>query len=102
MQTRPYLVKRGLLEPKDGPLSDAQTRPYLVNDGGLQVDKDGPGDVLPRPRLAEEGVEAVVPPTHRLVRRHLAIRLDSFTNQDDIEREYSALRQKRHPASDPS
>jgi hypothetical protein len=50
---------------------------YLVNDCWLQVDEYSPWHVLASSCLREEGVEAVVAASHRLVARHLPIRLDT-------------------------
>jgi hypothetical protein len=49
----------------------------LVDDRGLEVDEDGAGDVLAGAGLGEERVEGVVAAADRLVRRHLAVRLDA-------------------------
>jgi hypothetical protein len=51
--------------------------PDLVTDGGLEVDVDGTGDVLSSSGLGEEGVEGIIASSDSLVRRHLAVRLDS-------------------------
>merc|ERR1719331_3164578 len=52
-------------------------RADLVDDRRLEVDEDGARDVLARAGLREEGVEGVVAAANRLVRRHLAVRLDA-------------------------
>jgi hypothetical protein len=54
-----------------------RARADLVAHGGLEVDIDGTRHVLARARLREEGVERVVTAADRLVRRHLAIRLNA-------------------------
>jgi len=51
--------------------------PDFVNDGGLQIDEDGARNVFTGPSLGEESVERIVTTADRLVRWHLAIRLDS-------------------------
>jgi len=50
----------------------------LINDSWLQVDKDGTRDMLARASLREKGVERIITTTHRLIRGHLTIRLDSM------------------------
>jgi hypothetical protein len=49
----------------------------LVNDGRLQVQKDGTRHVLASTSLGKEGVESIITTTNGLVRRHLAIRLNT-------------------------
>jgi len=49
----------------------------LVNHGRLKIEVDATRNVLASTRLREEGVEGVITTTNRLVRRHLAIRLDA-------------------------
>ena len=43
----------------------------------LQIDKDGTWNVLASASLAKEGVKGIVSATDSLVRRHLAVRLDT-------------------------
>ena len=50
---------------------------HLVHHRRLQVDEHGPGNVFTRSRFREERIERVVTPTHRLVARHLTIRLNA-------------------------
>merc|ERR1719228_2039273 len=50
---------------------------YLIDDRGLEVYEYGARHVFARSGLAEEGVERVVTSSDGLVRRHLAIGLDS-------------------------
>jgi hypothetical protein len=49
----------------------------LIYNSWLQIDEHSTWDVLAGSSLAEEGVEGVVSSTDRLVRWHLAIRLDT-------------------------
>jgi hypothetical protein len=49
----------------------------LVHHTRLKVNKDGTGNVLAGTSLREKGVEGVIATSDSLVRRHLAIRLDS-------------------------
>jgi len=49
----------------------------LIDHGWLEIEEDGTWDVLASTSLREEGVEGVVTTTDGLVRRHLAIRLDT-------------------------
>ena len=49
----------------------------LTNDSGLQIDHHSAGNVLSGTSLAEEGVERIITTTNGLVRRHLAIGLDT-------------------------
>ena len=49
----------------------------ITDYGRLQVHEHSPGNVLARPGLAEKGIEGVVPATNGLVRRHLAVWLDT-------------------------
>jgi hypothetical protein len=49
----------------------------LIDDGGLEINEDSAGDVLASAGLGEEGVERVITIADGLVRRHLAIRLDT-------------------------
>merc|ERR1719504_276297 len=53
------------------------TRADLIDHGRLQVDEHRARDVLASTGLREERVERIVAATDRLVRRHLAIRLDT-------------------------
>jgi hypothetical protein len=50
----------------------------LVHHTRLKVNKDGTGNVLAGTSLREKGVEGVITTSDSLVRRHLAIRLDSM------------------------
>ena len=50
----------------------------LIHDSWLQIDEDGTRHVLAGAGLREEGVERIISTSDRLVRRHLAIRLDSM------------------------
>jgi hypothetical protein len=49
----------------------------LIDYGWFQVDKDSTGNVLAGSSLAEESVERVITNSDGLVRRHLAIGLDT-------------------------
>jgi len=50
----------------------------LTNDGRFEVYEHGPGDVFSSAGFAEKCVEAVVSAAHRLVGRHLSVRLDTM------------------------
>jgi len=50
----------------------------LTNDGWFEVYEHGPGDVFSSACFAEKSVEAVVSAAHRLVGRHLSVRLDTM------------------------
>ena len=56
----------------------------LVDNGGLEVDKHGTGNVLAGAGLREEGVEGVVASTDGLVGGHLAVRLDSVLEAEQL------------------
>ena len=49
---------------------------FITDHSWLQVNEDGTRHVLPSAGLAEEGVEAVISSSDRLVAGHLAVRLD--------------------------
>ena len=49
----------------------------LTDYSWLQIDKDGTWNVLASPSLAKEGVKGIVSAADGLVRRHLAVRLDT-------------------------
>uniref|UniRef100_A0A8W7P101 Uncharacterized protein n=1 Tax=Anopheles coluzzii TaxID=1518534 RepID=A0A8W7P101_ANOCL len=51
---------------------------YLIHDRRLQIDEHGTGHMLAGSGLREEGVERIVTTADRLVRRHLAVRLDAM------------------------
>ena len=75
------VVVRGVLLARDQLLRVVQlavrARAHLVDARRLEVDEDRARHVLARARLREEGVEGVVAAADRLVRRHLAVRLDA-------------------------
>jgi hypothetical protein len=50
----------------------------LINDSGLKINKDSPGNMLATSSLSKEGVEGIIMASKRLVRWHLAVRLDSM------------------------
>ena len=52
--------------------------PHFIDNGGFQVEEDSTGNVFSGSSLAEEGVESVITTSDGLVRRHLAIRLDTM------------------------
>ena len=56
----------------------------LINDGGLEIEENSAGDVLAGTGLREEGVEGVVATTDGLVRRHLAIGLNSVLKAEEL------------------
>lgn len=56
----------------------------LIDHGGLQLQHHAARNVLARPGLAEEGIEGVVPASHRLVARHLPIRLDTVLEAEEL------------------
>uniref|UniRef100_A0A182QUA6 Uncharacterized protein n=1 Tax=Anopheles farauti TaxID=69004 RepID=A0A182QUA6_9DIPT len=51
---------------------------HLIHHRRLQIDEHGTGHVLASARLREERVERIVATADRLVRRHLAVRLDAM------------------------
>ena len=59
------------------------TRADLIDDRRLQINEDAARNVLAGARLGEEGVERVVATTDRLVRRHLAVRLDPVLQAEE-------------------
>jgi len=56
----------------------------LIDDGGLEIEEDSAGDVLAGTSLREEGVESIVATTDGLVRGHLAIRLNSVLEAEEL------------------
>jgi hypothetical protein len=56
----------------------------FVNDGGFQIKKDGTGNVFAGTGLREEGVEGIITATDGLVRGHLAIRLDTMFETEEL------------------
>jgi hypothetical protein len=63
----------------------------LIDDGGLEIEEDGTGDVLASTSLREEGVESIVTTTDGLVRGHLAIRLDTVLQAEQLPASISDL-----------
>merc|ERR550514_241137 len=63
----------------------------LVDDRRLEVDEDRAGHVLARAGLREEGVEGVVAAADRLVRGHLAVRLDAVLEAVELPARVAAL-----------
>ncbi len=56
----------------------------LIDNGGLQVDENGAGNVLAGAGFGEEGVKGVIAATDGLVRGHLAVRLDSVLEAEQL------------------
>ena len=52
--------------------------PHFVNNSWLQVKEHSPRNMFPGSSLAEERIEGVITTSYSLVRRHLAIRLDTM------------------------
>ena len=61
-----------------------RTSADLVNHRRLQVDEDTARHVLAGTRLGEEGVERIVTTTDRLVARHLAVRLNTVLQAEEL------------------
>merc|ERR1719377_87203 len=89
-------VVRGVLLAADELLRVEQlavsARADLVNHGRLQVDEHRAGHVLAGASLGEEGVERVIAATDRLVRRHLAVRLDPVLQAEQLPASVTDLR----------
>merc|ERR1719326_1234531 len=68
------------------------TRADLIDHGRLQVDEHRARDVLASTSLREERVERIVTATDRLVRRHLAIRLDTVLEAEQLPARVPNLR----------
>merc|ERR1719258_209114 len=68
------------------------TRADLIDHSRLQVDEHRARDVLASTGLREEGVERIVTATDRLVRRHLAIRLDTVLEAEQLPARVPDLR----------
>merc|ERR1719399_1838400 len=68
------------------------TRADLIDHGRLQVDEHRARDVLASTGLREERVERIVTATDRLVRRHLAIRLDTVLKAEQLPARVPNLR----------
>merc|ERR1719316_2064399 len=56
----------------------------LIDHRRLQVHEDAPRHVLAGARLGEEGVERVITATDRLVARHLAVRLNTVLQAEEL------------------
>merc|ERR1719310_1341881 len=63
----------------------------LVDDGRLEVNEDGARHVLARAGLREEGVEGIIAAADRLVRGHLAVRLDAVLEAVQLPARVTAL-----------
>ena len=61
-----------------------RTRADLIDHRRLQVDEDAARNVLASARLGEEGVERVITATDRLVARHLAVRLNTVLQAEEL------------------
>ena len=61
-----------------------RTRADLIDHRRLQVDEDTSRNVLASARLGEEGVERVITATDRLVARHLAVRLNTVLQAEEL------------------
>merc|ERR1719487_1581417 len=59
-------------------------RADLIDHRRLQVDEDASRDMFARASLAEERVERIVATADRLVRRHLAVRLDTVLEAEKL------------------
>merc|ERR1719399_565219 len=66
-------------------------RADLVNNGRFQVDHNATWHVLPSTGLTEEGIECVISTSNGLVRRHLAIRLDTVLQAEELPARISNL-----------
>jgi hypothetical protein len=58
--------------------------PDLIDNGGLEIEENGSGNVLSGTSLREEGVEGIVSSSDSLVRGHLAVRLDSVLEAEEL------------------
>ena len=56
----------------------------LIDHSRLEIDEDSAGNVLAGASLGEEGVESIITATDGLVRGHLAIRLDSVLEAEEL------------------
>ena len=56
----------------------------LIDDGGFEIEEDATGDVLSSSSFGEEGVEGIVATTDSLVGGHLAIRLNSVLQAEQL------------------
>jgi hypothetical protein len=63
----------------------------LVDNSGLEVDEHGTGNVLAGAGLREEGVEGIIATTDGLVGGHLAIRLNSVLEAEQLPAGVAAL-----------
>ena len=81
-------VVRGILLTGDQLLRVEQltvrTRADLVNHRRLQVDEDAARHVLAGTSLGEERVEGIITATDRLVARHLAVRLNTVLQAEEL------------------
>mmetsp|Transcript_87052 Transcript_87052/g.230521 ORF Transcript_87052/g.230521 Transcript_87052/m.230521 type:complete len:287 (+) Transcript_87052:756-1616(+) len=81
-------VVRGVLLAGDELLRVKQltvgTRAYFIDHSGLQVDHHAAGDVLAGASLGEERVEGIVAASDRLIRGHLAVRLDTVLKAEKL------------------
>ena len=57
---------------------------YLVNNGRLKIEENRAGNVFAGTGLREEGVEGIITATDGLVGRHLAIRLDTMFETEEL------------------
>ena len=57
---------------------------YLVNNGRLKIEEHRAGNVFAGTGLREEGVEGIITATDGLVGRHLAIRLDTVLEAEEL------------------
>ena len=56
----------------------------LIDHRRFEVDEDAARHVLAGPRLGEEGVERIIAATDRLVARHLAVRLNTVLQAEEL------------------
>merc|ERR1712196_318460 len=81
-------VVRGILLTGDQLLRVEQlpvrTSADLIDDRRLQVDEDAARDVLAGTSLGEERVEGIITATDRLVARHLAVRLNTVLQTEEL------------------
>ena len=56
----------------------------LIDDCGLEVEEDATGDVLSSSGFREEGVKGIITTTNGFVWGHLAVRLDSVLQAEEL------------------
>merc|ERR1719498_10539 len=61
-----------------------RTRADLIDHRRLKVDEDAARDMLSGTSLGEEGVEGIVASANGLVRRHLAVRLNTVLKAEEL------------------